>query len=426
MWSASPWYARFDEGAAGDFPWSVPPDRLPRGFWTIWTTVAVDLVGFGIVLPVLPLYARRYHASPFTAAGLVAAFSLAQLLASPAWGRLSDRVGRKPVLLVSLAGTAAGSLLTGLAAGLPLLFLGRLVDGASGASVSVAQASVADLAAPAQRARLFGFLGAAFGIGFVVGPAIGGALAPIDPRLPFFVAAAIAAVNGVVAWRRLPETGGHRDAGVSHRTRGSAWRMPGVVPLLGVSFASLLAFSAFEGTFSLFGERRLGLHLGSTYLLFFIIGVLIALVEMGAVHPTVARFGELGALQFGLVFNAAGLALLPFVHSRVALAAPLVLLTVGQGLITPTLTSTVAGQVEHRRRGEVLGVQQSASGLARVIGPAVGGLLFESVGTGSPYALGAVLVALAATGLALAPRPAVVDAPGETPDDDAPLERPIA
>lgn len=386
--------------------------RLPRGFWTIWTTVAVDLVGFGIVLPVLPLYARRYHASAFTAGVLVASFSLAQLLASPLWGRISDRVGRRPVLLVSLVGTAIGSLLTGLAGGLPLLFAGRLVDGASGASVSVAQASVADLAQPWQRARLFGLLGAAFGLGFVLGPAIGGALAPIDPRLPFFAAAAVAAVNAVVAWRRLPETRPAGTAPVTGSRPGGAWRAPAVLSLIGVSFLSLIAFSGFEGTFSLFGERRLGLRLGSTYLVFFVIGVLIAVVEVGLVHPMVKRFGERGALQVGLVLNGCGLAVLPFVHSRPALVPSVLLLTAGQGLITPTLGSTVAGQVEHGRRGEVLGVQQAVSGLARVIGPAGGGLLFGWVGAGAPYAAGAVLVALAAGGLAVAPRPVAVDLAG--------------
>src|SRR5438270_5773618 len=145
---------------------------LPAGFGTIWTTVALDLVGFGIVLPILPLYARRYHATPATAGVLVAAFSLAQFIGSPLWGRASDRIGRKPILIVSLVGTALGSLLTGLAGGLPLLFAGRLIDGASGGSVSVAQAAVADLAEPSQRARLLGLLGAAFGLGFVLGPAI--------------------------------------------------------------------------------------------------------------------------------------------------------------------------------------------------------------------------------------------------------------
>jgi DHA1 family tetracycline resistance protein-like MFS transporter len=404
-----------------------PP--LPKGFGTIWTTVALDLVGFGIVLPILPLYAKRYHASAFTAGALVASFSLAQLIASPFWGRVSDRFGRKPVLIVSLVGTAIGSLFTGLAAGLPLLFIGRLVDGASGASVSVAQASVADLAQPDQRARLFGLLGAAFGLGFVLGPAIGGVLAPIDPRLPFFAAAAIAGINALVAVRRLPET---RPASRQPAERVSAgvtpvWRMPAVLTLIGVSFLSLVAFSAFEGTFSLFGASRLHFRESSTYVVFFVIGVLIAVIEVGLVHPAVARFGERGALQLGLVCNAAGLAILPAVHSRWWLAPSLLLLTAGQGLVTPTLSSTVAGQVEHRRRGEVLGVQQSAGGLARVLGPSLGGLLFGSVGAGAPYAVGAVLVACAALALALSPRPIAPDAPGEpTPDDDAPQERPIA
>ena len=146
-------------------------EPLPAGFATVWTSVAVDLVGFGIVFPLLPLYARRFGAGAATVGALFASFSVAQLLFAPVWGRLSDRVGRKPVLVLSLAGTAVGSLMTGLAGSLPLLFAGRIVDGMSGASVSVAHATVADVAPPAQRARLFGLLGAAFGVGFVAGPA---------------------------------------------------------------------------------------------------------------------------------------------------------------------------------------------------------------------------------------------------------------
>ena len=393
-----------------DPPAPAPPSRparaaLPRGFGTIWVTVAVDLIGFGIVLPVLPLYARRYHASPIVATSLVAAFSFAQLLMAPLWGRVSDRVGRKPVLVVSLAGTAVGSLLTGLAGGLPLLFAGRLVDGASGASVSVAQASAADLAAPLERARLFGLLGAAFGLGFVLGPAIGGALSPIDPRLPFLVAAGIAAVNAVVAVRRLPETHPHATRAGHRQRRTGAWRTPPVVALLAVSFLSLVAFSAFEGTFSLFAHQRLAFGQSATYVVFVVVGVLIAAVEVGLVPPTVARYGERGALQIGLVLNAAGLALLPAVHSRWWLAPSLVLLTCGEGLITPTLSSTVAGYVDHRARGEVLGVQQAAGGLARVAGPALGGVAFGGIGAGAPYAGGAAVVAVAALALAVAPSP---------------------
>src|SRR3954447_14668211 len=179
---------------------------LPPGFGVIWTTVALDLIGFGILFPVLARYARDAGASPATAGLLVASFSVAQLVFSPLTGRLSDRVGRKPVIIMSLVGTALGSLLTGLAGSLWLLFLARIVDGASGASVSVAQAAVADVAAPEDGARLLGLLGAAFGAGFALGPAIGGVAALVSHRLPFFIAAGIRAVNALAAVKRLPET----------------------------------------------------------------------------------------------------------------------------------------------------------------------------------------------------------------------------
>ena len=179
---------------------------LPPGFGAIWTTVAIDLIGFGIVLPILPRYAEDLSASPGVIGLVVASFSLAQMVGSPLIGRLSDRIGRKPVLILSLAGTAVGSLITGLAGTVWILLLGRIVDGLSGASVSVAQASVADVASPEERPRLLGLLGAAFGVGFVVGPAIGALAAFGGPHIPFFVASAIAGTNAIVALRRLPET----------------------------------------------------------------------------------------------------------------------------------------------------------------------------------------------------------------------------
>jgi multidrug resistance protein len=378
---------------------------LPRGFSAIWSTVALDLVGFGIILPVLPLYARRFHASPAVVGLLVASFSVAQLLCSPLLGRLSDRIGRKPVLILSLLGTAVGSLLTGLAGGLALLFLGRILDGASGASVSVAQASVADIAEPSERARLLGLLGAAFGLGFVLGPALGGLLSLVSPRLPFFVAAALAGANALVALRRLPETRQHatREATSGVRHLLGQRRVAG---LLAVAFLSLVSFSAFEATFSLFGNRRLGLNLSSTYALFTVIGVMIAVDQVVLVRRAVDRWGERGALQAGLVFNAGGLALLIGVHSLVALVPSLLLLTAGQGLITPTLTSAVAGQAPAADRGRLLGVQQSVGGLARVLGPVIGGAAFGHLGVWVPYAGGAVLLLGALALLAGAPRPA--------------------
>jgi DHA1 family tetracycline resistance protein-like MFS transporter len=232
---------------------------LPQGFSAIWGCVALDLVGFGIVVPILPRYAEDFGASATTIGLLVASFSVAQLVFAPVLGAVSDRVGRKPVLVCSLVGTAVGSLLTGLAGSLWLLFLGRVIDGASGASVSVAQAAVADLAPPDQRARLLGLLGAAFGLGFVAGPAIGALAVLGGPHVPFLIAAALAGVNAVVALRRLPETKPQDDVQVAKLPRQEARHRDlnageGVRGLIIVSFLGLLAFSAFEATFALFVE----------------------------------------------------------------------------------------------------------------------------------------------------------------------------
>lgn len=378
----------------------------------IWTTVALDLIGFGILLPVLPRFAADAGASPTTAGVLVASFSVAQLLFAPVWGRVSDRVGRKPVLIVSLIGTAIGSLLTGLAgSALWLLFVGRIVDGASGASVSVAQASVTDLAAPDQRARLLGLLGAAFGAGFALGPAIGGIAALADHRLPFFLAAVIAGVNALAAVRRLPETRGSARSGVdqhdiSHSSTPERRSAGGLVPLIACAFVAVVAFSAFEATFSLLAENRFGLTESATYGVFFVIGIAIVFVQGGLIHPIVAALGETRTIRTGLACNAVGLAFVALDGGWATLTPGLALLVVGQGMVTPTLASAVAGRARHERRGAVLGMQQSAGGLARVVGPAAGGALFQHVGISSPYVVGACLAGLA---LAMVPGDATAE-----------------
>ena len=437
-----------------------PP--LPKGFGVIWTTVAIDLVGFGLVLPILPQYAERFGAGAALIGVLAASFSLAQMLFAPVWGRLSDRFGRKPILLISLFGTAVGSLLTGVAGSIWILFLGRILDGISGASVSVAQAAVGDVSPRSQRARLMGLLGAAFGVGFVAGPAIGALAALGGPRLPFFVAAAIAAGNGIVAIRRLPETArgvaGHPladpdvvaareaefaafeatvdpdaddlsvgpgieiepsiaagldgeriamepgldgpglvepahlavpDASATDRVQRAA-----IVRYIVVAFVGMIAFSGFEATFSLLAQERYGLALASTSAVFAGIGVVLVLVQVGFIHPVVMWLGETGTLRVALLSNAVGLTLLAFDLGWVGLVAALVTLTVGQGLLTPTLSSAVSGRAG-RQRGQWLGWQQSAGGLARVLGPILAGSLFEFTGVGAPYVMGAVLVALA-------------------------------
>lgn len=393
-----------------------PP--LPAGFGTIWLTVAIDLVGFGIVLPILPRYAEDLRITPTVIGALVASFSVAQMVCAPLLGRLSDRIGRKPVLVLSLCGTALGSLLTGLAGTVWLLFLGRIVDGASGASVSVAQAAVADVASPEQRPRLLGLLGAAFGVGFVVGPAIGTLAALGGPHVPFLVAAAIAGTNAVVALRRLPETHPTVRARATEPLDGPAVEVapapvaggfrlaiPGAARrLLLVAFVALFAFSGFETTFSLLVEDRFGLTLSATAAVFTAIGLALVLVQGGLVQPAHDRLGERATMRAGLGCNAIGLCLLAADGRWLTLVPALALLVLGQGLVTPTMSSAVAGQVPPDQRGRLLGYQQSAGALARAVGPVAAGALYDHVAIPAPYLVGAALVAGAMAVLPAGPR----------------------
>ncbi len=369
-------------------------EPLPRGFWVIWSTVALDMVGFGIVAPILGRYADRFGASGFQVGLLFASFSLAQMVCSPLLGRVSDRVGRKPVIVVSLIGTAIGSFVTGIAGALWVLFIGRIVDGASGASIAVAQSAVVDLGKPEQRPRMLGLLGMAFGVGFVVGPAIGGLAALGGSHVPFFVAAALAAVNAIAAVIRLPETSVSR--GVRERSPRSARRVNRYIV---IGFFSALPFAGFEATFSLFGGARFDLTEGSTAAIFFGIGLAMSVVQGALIGPLTKRFGSVALLRTGLALVATGLLVLGGAAVWVVLGAALLLIVVGSGVTNPSLTTLVADSAPADRRGEVLGFQQSAGALARVVGPPLAGLSFDHVGIGAPYSLGALvfLVAIAAS-----------------------------
>jgi MFS transporter, DHA1 family, tetracycline resistance protein len=356
---------------------------LPPGYLTLWTTVALDLVGFGIIVPILGRYAERFGANGFQV-GLL--------------GRLSDRIGRKPVIVLSLIGTAVGSIVTGVAGSLWVLFAGRIIDGASGGSLSVAQAAVADISTPEQRPRLVGMMGAAFGVGFVLGPAIGGLAALGGPHVPFFVAGALAGANAIAAMIRLPETR-RPDARPAPAHGGvRAPRSEVLRQLAFVGFLSTLAFTAFEATFALFGHRRFGFTEGSSAAVFLGVGVVLVIIQGGVYARLVERLGVGVVLRNALVVIAFGLVALAAATTWPVLIVALVLLAVGQGCASPSITTIVAERAPADQRGLALGFQQSAYAVARVAGPPVAGLLFDQVGVPAPY-LAAAVLCFAAAGL---------------------------
>jgi MFS transporter, DHA1 family, tetracycline resistance protein len=369
---------------------------LPKGFWTIWTTVALDLIGFGIVVPILGRYAERFGANGLQVGLLFASYSLAQFVFSPVLGRLSDRIGRKPVIVLSLVGTSVACFITGAAGALWILFLGRFIDGASGASIAVAQGAVTDIAPPDQRARLLGLLGAAFGVGFVLGPAIGGLAALGGPHVPFYVAGVVAAVNAVAAFIRLPETKSENHlVSAVRKSLPKEARSPLLFRYAIIGFIAVMAFAGFESTFSLFGSQRFDLTEGSTAAVFLVVGVTLVAVQAGMIGPLTRVFGSRTVLVSGLIVVGIGLITLSFATVWLVLIVSLMLLAFGQGIASPSLTALVAQEAPPDRRGEALGYQQSAGALARIVGPIVAGILFDNVGNGAPYMVGGVLTMIA-------------------------------
>lgn len=372
---------------------------LPKGFVTLWSTVALDLVGFGIVVPILGRYAERFGASGFEVGLLFASFSLAQLICAPLLGRLSDRIGRKPVILISLIGTAVGSFITAAAGALWVLFLGRILDGASGASVAVVQGAVTDIAPVEDRPRLLGLIGAAFGVGFVIGPALGGLAALGGSHLPFLVAGTLASINAVMAWFRVPETRAVRPAATSGSSTKS--RSVRLWDLAVVGFVAVTAFSGFEATFSLLMGERFGLAEAGVAAVFVFVGLTLVASQIVLIRPVNGALGIAGSLQAGLALNLVGFFALAVAESWVVLVPALMALTVGQGLVSPNLSTLVAGSVPDERRGEALGFQQGVNAAGRVAGPALAGVLFDHVDIGidrgAPYVVGALLCGLALT-----------------------------
>ena len=344
----------------------------------IFLIVFIDLLGFGLILPLLPFYAESFGASSVVVGLLIASYSAMQFIGAPILGRLSDRWGRRPVLLVSQLGTFTGFILLGLAASLPMLFLSRIIDGISGANLSTAQAYIADVTDEKNRAKSLGLIGAAFGLGFILGPAIGGWLSQYGYNVPAFVAAGLSAVTMVLTYFMLPEpekkgTASRREFSLNALKR--AVSNPVIGKLLAMVFTFSVTFAMFQTSFALFAKSRFGFAQQETGFVLAYVGVLSVIVQAVVIGRLVKKIGEKQLAVISVTALAIGLVLMGLVQSTLALILVMPILSFGGGATTPILTSLLTKSVDRTEIGGILGVSTSVDSLSRIIAPILGNAL---------------------------------------------------
>jgi len=369
----------------------------------IFVTIFIDLIGFGIVIPVLPYYVEgtRFHASARVVGLLFASYSIMQLLFTPILGRLSDRYGRRPVLFLSLLGTSLGFLIMGFATALWMLFAGRIIDGITGGNISTAQAYIADITPPEERARGMGLVGAAFGLGFIFGPAIGGILSKWDINwgglhlpgisVPLIFAGVMALANATLLYFVLPETVDKDHPARISASQGrwsqliKALKQARLAFILVISFLFVTAFSIMTTSFALFTMYRFGYDAHDTGWLFAYVGIIGAIIQGGLIGRLVKIFSEPTLVITGALLFTLSLFAIPLTSPHTGLFALLAVgacFAIGNGLATPSLTGLASKSAGRGEQGGVLGVTQSVASLARTVGPLISSaLIYSAVAT---------------------------------------------
>ncbi len=380
----------------------------------IFLTVFLDLLGVGILVPVIPFIVAEFRSDALTVGLLSLTFAAAQFLASPVLGALSDRYGRRTVLLLSVLGTGGGYFLFGFAQTLWLLFLARLIDGFTGGNISTAQAYIADVSPPEDRAKNFGLIGAAFGLGFILGPAIGGILSHVSLRAPAFAAAGLSLLTVGLGYILLPESlPPARRVRTPFRLNelhplghlGEALRRPGVRRIFIAFFAISFAMAGLQSNYAVFTREQFGLGPAGTAWLFTLVGAISVLVQGVLLRRIPIRGRERTIAMSGLALMATGFAATAFAPSVLWLYPATGLLALGNAAAAPMLTAEVSRNVSGEEQGRMLGSMQSVASLTRILGPLWAGLAFDHIGYGAPYWTGAlwVLAGLAAAALSFRP-----------------------
>lgn len=364
-----------------------------RALGVLFSIVIIDLVGFGIVVPVLPFMVEDFGANAGLLGLLVASYAAMQFLFAPLWGRLSDRIGRRPVLLMTIAGSSAALLFAGLAPSLLWLFVARVLGGAFAANISVASAYITDATPESERTRWMGLLGASFAVGFTLGPLIGGLLGPLGYHVPLLVAAAMAATNFVWAAVVLREPDQHveLDDGSS---RAEVLAEPLVKRICRANLLFSLAVTQLETVFAFMMMERFDYGIRGVAVILFGLAIVMGAVQGGGIRALAARFGERSLLYAGAVLMAVAFLAIPFAPTVSLLLIPLTVSGIGRGICQPSMMSLASSLATPSTRGAVMGTFTSRASLARAIGPLPAGLLFDQA-MGLPFFLaGALMIAM--------------------------------
>ena len=380
--------------------------------YLVLLTVFIDLLGFGIIIPLLPFYAKHFGATPTVIGLLSSSYSFMQFLFVPFWGRLSDRIGRRPIILMSVFGSFVSYLIFGFADSLAVLFFSRLLAGFMGANISTAQAYIADSTTFEERAKFMGLIGAAFGVGFMLGPFVGGMMSKINYGAPGFLASGLSLVNFVLAYFMLPESKPESAGTVRERAEAQAterpspgrlnilnigamrgaFKKPAIANLALVFFFYTTSFSVLYVAFPLFTYGAFRYGASQNGYLFALIGMIGIVVQGGVIGKVTKKAGERNTMIIGLLVLIASLVVLPSLRTTLQLIITTALMAVGSSLVTPPLTSLItkfSGPGEH---GTALGVSQSFSSLGRVVGPFWGGFMLGAAGMSWPFYTGGLML----------------------------------